>query len=79
MSKVTLAPRRGQNGELINHPVLTDGEPVIGVGEVTIVSDEIGGYVILYINNQSGHYQPSDERFEVAKGVFENYGINLYF
>ena len=76
---MTLAPRRGQNSELINHRVLTDGEPMISAGEVTIVSTGDGEYVILDINNRSGHNLPGDESVEVAKGVFENYGINLYF
>jgi filamentous hemagglutinin len=59
----------------VNHTVLTGGGPVISAGEAEIVADENGGYILLDINNQSGHYQPSESSLEQALDVFEKNGI----
>lgn len=63
----------------INHSVLVDGGPVISAGEVNLVSDGQGGYVIVDINNRSGHYQPSEESLEIAVEIFKSYGIRDSF
>lgn len=62
-------------GETINHSILTAGAPVLSAGEISIIESGRGGYVILDINNSSGHFRPSDSSLEWAKGIFERNGI----
>ena len=75
--RLTITPRRVHDD--INHPILTGGEPVLSAGEVEIVADPQGGYVVLDINNESGHYRPSNDSLELARLVFSSYGIRWFF
>lgn len=60
----------------IKHPVMTAGQDVAAAGEVIIEKTE-RGYASSLLDNNSGHYLPDDESLELAKRVFEIYGIIL--
>ncbi len=65
--------------DTVNHSVLVKGESDLGAGEINLVPDGEGGYVILTINNQSGHYKPSSESLEAAIEIFESSNIRRSF
>jgi hypothetical protein len=47
---------------------------VIAAGEADIAAAE-GNYIGLEINNNSGHFLPSDASLQIAKDQFGGYGI----
>ncbi|GGX19887.1 type IV secretion protein Rhs [Streptomyces malachitofuscus] len=74
-----------QNGDLLvmpktlpgvelKHPVLTRGGPVQTAGEAEIAGAD-GSYIGLVINNNSGHYKPSQDSLQVGREAFERAGI----
>lgn len=34
-----------------------------------------GQYILIYLTNESGHYQPSVSSLEIAKAAFESNGV----
>ncbi len=62
-------------GEEIPHTVLTQGQPVLAAGEAELVG-EIGEYILLEINNYSGHFQTKPQSLEIAKKAFRERGID---
>jgi hypothetical protein len=58
----------------LKHPVLTRGKPVVAAGEAEIAGTA-GEYYVLEINNQSGHFKPSEESLNYAKKVFDLNGL----
>ena len=64
------------NGQEIAHTVLTRGQPVLAAGEAEIIGDN-GQYILLEINNHSGHYQSSAASVEIGKQAFKDRGFDL--
>lgn len=62
------------DGQEIAHTVLTRGKPVLAVGEAEIIGNN-RQYILLEINNYSGHYQPNFASLEIGKQAFRNQGI----
>ncbi len=62
------------NGEEIAHTVLTGGNPVLAAGEADIAGSG-GQYMLLEIDNQSGHYLPGPETEEIGKNAFQSQGV----
>lgn len=68
-------PRTGRTVE-INHPVITGGAPVIAAGEAEIIGSD-GVYIGLELNNNSGHYLPSNDSLDIAREIFANLGVTF--
>jgi hypothetical protein len=63
-------------GQEISHAVLSGGQPVLTAGQATIAGPGPGGeYYGLAISEHSGHFQPSPESLEIARAIFERFGI----
>jgi len=62
------------NGTEISHTVLTGGGRVIAAGEAEIAGSG-GQYILLQINNHSGHYLPSSESLGLGRQAFAALGI----
>ncbi|MFF8275430.1 putative T7SS-secreted protein [Streptomyces lateritius] len=73
--ELVFIPKHIQGTEL-KHPVLTNGAPVRAAGEAEIAGGG-GNYFGMEINNQSGHYWPSQESLEIGKEAFERAGIPI--
>ncbi|MEW2418118.1 putative T7SS-secreted protein [Streptomyces sp. NPDC046866] len=73
--ELVFIPKHVQGTEL-KHPVLTNGAPVRAAGEAEIAGSG-GNYFGMEINNQSGHYWPSQESLEIGKEAFERAGIPI--
>ncbi|GGT69078.1 hypothetical protein GCM10010272_10100 [Streptomyces lateritius] len=73
--ELVFIPKHIQGTEL-KHPVLTNGAPVRAAGEAEIAGGG-GSYFGMEINNQSGHYWPSQESLEIGKEAFERAGIPI--
>ncbi|MFE2555562.1 putative T7SS-secreted protein [Streptomyces sp. NPDC059352] len=61
----------------LKHPVLTNGAPVRAAGEAEIAGGQ-GSYFGMEINNNSGHYKPSQESLEIGREAFERSGIAFF-
>lgn len=66
------------NGQEIYHTVLSQGEPILAAGLADIVGNN-GEYLLLWLSNYSGHYQPTATSLEFAKTVFQEMGINISY
>lgn len=73
--ELVFIPKHVQGTEL-KHPVLTNGAPVRAAGEAEIAGSG-GNYFGMEINNQSGHYWPSQESLDIGKEAFERAGIPI--
>jgi RHS repeat-associated protein len=73
--ELVFIPKHVQGTEL-KHPVLTNGAPVRAAGEAEIAGNG-GNYFGMEINNQSGHYWPSQESLDIGKEAFERAGIPI--
>ncbi|MGW7135597.1 putative T7SS-secreted protein [Streptomyces xanthophaeus] len=73
--ELVFIPKHVQGTEL-KHPVLTNGAPVRAAGEAEIAGSS-GNYFGMEINNQSGHYWPSQESLDIGKEAFERAGIPI--
>ncbi|MDH2393194.1 hypothetical protein QCN29_31350 [Streptomyces sp. HNM0663] len=73
--ELVFIPKHLQGTEL-KHPVLTNGAPVRAAGEAEIAGGG-GNYFGMEINNQSGHYWPSQESLDIGKEAFERAGIPI--
>ncbi|MFJ2058719.1 putative T7SS-secreted protein [Streptomyces sp. NPDC087908] len=73
--ELVFIPKHVQGVEL-KHPVLTNGAPVRAAGEAEIAGGS-GNYFGMEINNQSGHYWPSQESLEIGKEAFDRAGIPI--
>ncbi|MDX2562516.1 DUF6531 domain-containing protein [Streptomyces sp. TX20-6-3] len=73
--ELVFIPKNVQGIEL-KHPVLTNGAPVRAAGEAEIAGGS-GNYFGMEINNQSGHYWPSQESLEIGKEAFDRAGIPI--
>jgi hypothetical protein len=71
--KLWIIPKYVSEAE-IAHSVIANGGDVIAAGEADIAGSN-GQYVGLDITNHSGHYLPSQGSLEIAKKIFESYGI----
>ncbi len=60
----------------IKHSIITNGGDVIAAGDANIAGSN-GQYIGIDISNNSGHYLPSEESLEIAKKIFESYGIKF--
>lgn len=60
-------------GKEIRHSVLADGEPVRAAGQV-----DLAGNTVTYIDNDSGHYQPSADSLTVATDSWERAGFTVW-
>jgi hypothetical protein len=60
----------------ISHAVLADGEDVLTAGEADISHGD-GKFVGISIDNNSGHYKPSEESLEIAIKKFKDAGIEF--
>ncbi len=58
------------NGTEIAYSVITAGEGVLAAGEAEIAGSRKLGYIILNLNNHSGHFKPSDASLEVGRRAF---------
>jgi len=61
-------------GEELAHAVLTNGGPVLAAGEAEIAITD-GQYVVIEINNYSGHYHPDRASLRLGEQAFEVRGI----
>ncbi len=61
-------------GVEIYHTVINGGGPVIAAGEAEIAGAD-GVYVLIDINNYSGHYKPDAGSEEIGREVFNMFGI----
>ncbi|MER6612810.1 putative T7SS-secreted protein [Streptomyces xantholiticus] len=73
--ELVFIPKHVQGTEL-KHPVLTNGAPVRAAGEAEIAGSG-GNYFGMDINNQSGHYWPSQESLDIGKEAFDRAGIPI--
>ncbi|MET0411379.1 MAG: hypothetical protein ABW217_08775, partial [Polyangiaceae bacterium] len=64
-------------GQEISHTVLTGGEPVLAAGEADIVPDGEGGYLVLEVTRQSGHFQPTVESLDTGVSAFRANGLTV--
>ncbi|QKW08518.1 RHS domain-containing protein [Streptomyces sp. NA04227] len=62
------------DGVELKHPVLTNGAPVQAAGEADIAGGN-GSYWGMEINNNSGHYRPSQESLRIGREAFERAGV----
>lgn len=62
-------------GEEIPHTVLTQCQPVLAAGEAEIVGER-GEYILLEINNYSGHFQTTPKSLEIGKTAFRERRID---
>lgn len=60
----------------ISHAVLADGEDVLTAGEADISHGD-GQFIGISIDNNSGHYKPSEESLEIAIKKFKEAGIEF--
>ncbi|MFE5936934.1 putative T7SS-secreted protein [Streptomyces sp. NPDC056470] len=73
--ELVFIPKHVQGTEL-KHPVLTNGGPVRAAGEAEIAGGG-GQYFAMDINNQSGHFWPSQESLVIGREAFERAGITI--
>ncbi|WP_306325067.1 putative T7SS-secreted protein [Streptomyces venezuelae] len=73
--ELVFIPKHVQGVEL-KHPVLTNGAPVRAAGEAEIAGGG-GDYFGMEINNQSGHYWPSQESLDIGREAFDRAGIPI--
>ena len=62
--------------EEIYHSIINRGNPVFSAGEAEIVGNN-GDYILLNINNYSGHYQPSAASLKLTLFVLNAQGIDI--
>jgi len=63
------------NGQEIPHTVLTRGQPVLAAGEAEIAGSN-GQYIMLSINNYSGHFRRTADSLEIGKEAFRQQSID---
>lgn len=63
------------DGQEIYHTVLSRGQPVLAAGVTDIVSSS-GQYIMTYISNYSGHFEPTPDSLEIGKAAFKQQGID---
>jgi hypothetical protein len=61
-------------GQELAHTVLTNGGPVLAAGEAEIAGTD-GQYVVIEINDHSGHYRPDRASLRLGVQAFEERGI----
>lgn len=67
------------NGREISHAAIFKGADVFAAGEAQIAGNRNMGYFGLYVNNNSGHYQPTCASLHtVGIGAFEQQGVKFH-
>ncbi|HLP91156.1 MAG TPA: DUF4157 domain-containing protein [Nostocaceae cyanobacterium] len=74
-NELVIIPKNVGNSE-ISHSVLSGGKPVLAAGEAEIVGGS-GQYLLLEINNHSGHYQPTGDSLDIGIEAFKKQGIDV--
>jgi hypothetical protein len=67
---------KNAGGVELKHSVLSGGRPVRAAGEADIAGGN-GNYFGLEINNNSGHFRPSQESLQIGVVAFRSFGIGF--
>ncbi|MEU6760877.1 DUF6531 domain-containing protein [Streptomyces sp. NPDC046853] len=74
--ELVVMPRNVPGVDELKHPVLTGGDDVLAAGHADVAGSQ-GGYFGVALDNDSGHYLPSNASLQVGRDAFERAGITF--